>query len=203
MVWTGRCYEKVTLSYYSYHQTLRILVLGGSTKATDLGPAPSLCPHQELSSCRAETAALTLDFWVSTPVPTPSSCVTLAKFLCFSKTLFLHLCNGSGVGITQNQPALATCKGQGGAGPPTDADSVLALGQQSRCGDSWCQGKARVRQRHKWGLPEKADTESQLGTWSRSGRTGILACGTAPAEAQGVGSWGQAQYAMKVGLVAV
>ena len=119
--------------------------------------------------------ALTLDFWVSIPVPPPSSRVTLAEFL------FLPLCHRD-----ENT-------GQGCAGLP--GQPVQGLGplwprpvQQGGPRDHgpWGQGKARVQWRHEGGFPEKADIpvtardafQQKQESAGGKRRTGTLAFGT-------------------------
>lgn len=95
-VWTGG----------SLHSDIQLLWILLESESPAVGKfykgstAPALRLPGAHSSCKAEMTALTLDFWVSIPVPPPSSRVTLADFL------FLPLCHGD------------DNTGQGGAGLP-------------------------------------------------------------------------------------
>ena len=83
-VWTGG----------SLHSDIQLLWILLESESPAVGKfykgstAPALRLPGAHSSCKAEMTALTLDFWVSIPVPPPSSRVTLADFL------FLPLCHG-------------------------------------------------------------------------------------------------------------
>lgn len=127
--------------------------------------APALRLPGAQSSCKAEMTALTLDFWVSIPVPPPSSRVTLAEFL------FLPLCHGD-ENTGQDCAGLPGWPVQG-LGPPTDGDSgpglagkvdpkTVAPGIRTRQG---CNGGAKE------GFLKKPTSQSQLGMSSSRSRS--------------------------------
>lgn len=113
--------------------------------------------------------ALTLDFWVSIPVPPPSSRVTLADFL------FLPLCHGDD---NTGQGGAGSGTAGGGLGPPTDGDSGPGLSSKAdpRHSDPWGSGQGEgASGESKGGFLKKPASQSQLrmpssGSRSRPGR---------------------------------
>lgn len=127
--------------------------------------APALRFSGAHSSCKAEMTALTLDFWVSIPVPPPSSRVTLAEFL------FPPLCHGD-ENIGQGCAGLLGRPVQG-LGPPADGNSgpglsdkadpeTVAPGVRARQG---CNGGSKE------GFLKKLTSQSQLGMPSSGSRS--------------------------------